>query len=747
MRLIMLNREVTVYKLYGKQQFNEKEMTLAEAHDHLLNKENIGSNLRYTHTLSGNPEMCVGVCEMWGERDYEEDAVLGDLLQEGANSFNPKDWEDVITASCKETETLLRDHSEDASDFQGSCFIGNIITNEYIYNFNLGDSETWLVGSGKAKRINNLHDCNNKFERTRITNLGGNISYGGTSTPRVEGILAVTRAIGDNAFNIRNPIISHEPEFIKSPIQDNDYLVIACDGFREGLAKLGRPVEKTLADKLTEYQKNNFSPERMAVELAELAYRSGSRDNISVVVIPLSKIASLTKRFPLFYFVADGHAGHAVSDFLFKNFIRIFQQKIQERIELKARESNSKNEQLKQSPAPVKTNSTTTLTTTSATSNNRPSLTQTPKPQTPAAHENKPPLSRTPAPLQKTSVAASNNDPKSQANKNPNPVPPSTKTPAKDNKKAHLFPNIMAATNLYLENKGFFHSREHSADRLRALVDNYTDRTYTKEEKIKLLKAEYEALIDYDINSGKMLYEGPVARAIRDDLKNLGEEDPRKIFFPLLPLEALTTRCARQLLNYIDETERSFSYKISVIWGNGYYDDYDFVPVREIAHKLVLCKDNADLAGVSRKINTELGKKHIRNSHVKDMLESISRDIDKRLKKQEVSREWSNENYNGILDKLNTVRTSLQVTPNRFTKEITTDRKPLLIDELTGKLKLIQENPDLTSSTKFYDIKKVIKQTQRKLNRSTLFFGLFSGCNPESKFKEVLTDLRSTFNR
>lgn len=741
----MLNRRVITYKLSNRQAVDEKNMSLGEAHEHLLDKKNKKTNLRYTHTLSDNPEMCVGVCEMWGERKEEEDAVGGELLPEGASDFTSEDWEKVITASCEETETQLALQSSDVRDLQGSCFIGNIVANGYIYNFNLGDSETWLVGSGKAKRINNLHDCNNRSERTRITKLGGNIWYGGTNTPRVEGILAVTRSFGDNAFNVQKSIISHEPEFIKSPIQDNDYLVIACDGFREGLAMWGRPVEKTLADKLAEYQKNNFSPERMAVELSTLAYESGSQDNISVVVIPVSKIASLTKKSPLFYFVADGHAGHAVSDFLFKHFIRIFQQKIQERIELKARESNSKNEQLQQSPATVKTNSTTTLTTTSATSNNRPSLTQTPKPQTPAAHENKPPLSRTPAPLQKTSVTASNNDPKSQANKNPNPVPPSTKTPAKDNKKAHLFPNIMAATNLYLENKGFFHSREHSADRLRALVDNYTDRTYTKEEKIKLLKAEYEALIDYDINSGKMLYEGPVAKAIRDDLKNLGEEDPRKIFFPLLPLEALTTRCARQLLNYIDETERSFSYKISVIWGNGYYDDYDFVPVREIAHKLVLCKDNADLAGVSRKINTELGKKHIRNSHVKDMLESISRDIDKRTTKQSSHKEWEPKNYNEMLDKLKKVRTSLQVTPNRFTKEIATNRKPLLIDELTGKLKLIQENPDLTSSTKFYDIKKVIKQTQRKLNRSTWFFGLFSGCNPESTFKEALTDLRSQF--
>ena len=63
-------------------------------------------------------------------------------------------------------------------------------------------------------------------EEERIKALGGKVVYWGRW--RVEGILAVSRAIGD--ANLK-PYVSCDPEFIERKIEEEDmYLVLASDG-------------------------------------------------------------------------------------------------------------------------------------------------------------------------------------------------------------------------------------------------------------------------------------------------------------------------------------------------------------------------------------------------------------------------------------------------------------------------------------------------------------------------------------
>lgn len=64
-----------------------------------------------------------------------------------------------------------------------------------LYVANLGDSRAVLCSNGRAVAMSEDHKPNREDERRRIEALGGRVIHYGTW--RVEGILAVSRAIGD----------------------------------------------------------------------------------------------------------------------------------------------------------------------------------------------------------------------------------------------------------------------------------------------------------------------------------------------------------------------------------------------------------------------------------------------------------------------------------------------------------------------------------------------------------------------
>ncbi len=67
---------------------------------------------------------------------------------------------------------------------------------------------------------------NREDEERRIRALGGRVLFWGRW--RVEGVLAVSRAIGD--VNLK-PFVTCEPDFVTRKIQEQDmFLVLASDG-------------------------------------------------------------------------------------------------------------------------------------------------------------------------------------------------------------------------------------------------------------------------------------------------------------------------------------------------------------------------------------------------------------------------------------------------------------------------------------------------------------------------------------
>ena len=113
-----------------------------------------------------------------------------------------------------------------------STATGVLITPDYFFVVNLGDSRTVICSDTKLSFATSDHKPNHEAERHRIIDSGGHVTNG-----RVNGMLAVSRAFGN--FEMKrnehipqqNQAVSALPDvsvIARSP-KDN-FIVICCDG-------------------------------------------------------------------------------------------------------------------------------------------------------------------------------------------------------------------------------------------------------------------------------------------------------------------------------------------------------------------------------------------------------------------------------------------------------------------------------------------------------------------------------------
>lgn len=92
-----------------------------------------------------------------------------------------------------------------------------------LYSANAGDARGVLCRAGKAVRLTYDHKGSDKQEAKRITDAGGFVMSG-----RVNGVLAVTRSLGDSAMK---EFVVGAPYTTETELCDEDeFLVLACDG-------------------------------------------------------------------------------------------------------------------------------------------------------------------------------------------------------------------------------------------------------------------------------------------------------------------------------------------------------------------------------------------------------------------------------------------------------------------------------------------------------------------------------------
>ena len=93
-----------------------------------------------------------------------------------------------------------------------------------LYTANVGDARIVLCRNGKALRLSYDHKGSDENEGKRIANAGGLILNN-----RVNGVLAVTRALGDSYLK---DLVTGHPYTTETVIQPDidEFLILACDG-------------------------------------------------------------------------------------------------------------------------------------------------------------------------------------------------------------------------------------------------------------------------------------------------------------------------------------------------------------------------------------------------------------------------------------------------------------------------------------------------------------------------------------
>lgn len=92
-----------------------------------------------------------------------------------------------------------------------------------LYTANAGDARGVLCRAGKAIRLTYDHKGSDKQEAKRITDAGGFVMSG-----RVNGVLAVTRSLGDSSMK---EFVVGAPYTTETTLcEDDEFLILACDG-------------------------------------------------------------------------------------------------------------------------------------------------------------------------------------------------------------------------------------------------------------------------------------------------------------------------------------------------------------------------------------------------------------------------------------------------------------------------------------------------------------------------------------
>ncbi len=157
----------------------------------------------------------------------------------------------------------------------GTCAVQLYIRGDRFMAANTGDSRV-IIGTGEGVRVlTRDHKPGDGPELARIEALGGTVAVFGV--PRVGGILAISRALGDVCLK---PFVTPEPRIIEGTLgTENDRAVLACDGVWDVLS----PEEVIAAARLYD------DPQAAARYISEMAKEAGSGDNITVVVLDLRR--------------------------------------------------------------------------------------------------------------------------------------------------------------------------------------------------------------------------------------------------------------------------------------------------------------------------------------------------------------------------------------------------------------------------------------------------------------------------
>lgn len=200
--------------------------------------------------------------------DYIQQNLFKNLLE------HPKfvtDTKLAIAETYQSTDQAYLQAENNQHRDAGSTASTAVLVEDRLYVANVGDSRAVVCIGGIATPLSSDHKPNRTDERQRIENAGGVVMWSGTW--RVGGVLAVSRAFGDRLLK---KYVVADPEIQEENITEEvEFLLLASDGLWDVVSN---------QDAVT-MVKDVQDAEEAAKRLTDEAYKKGSADNITCVVI------------------------------------------------------------------------------------------------------------------------------------------------------------------------------------------------------------------------------------------------------------------------------------------------------------------------------------------------------------------------------------------------------------------------------------------------------------------------------
>jgi serine/threonine protein phosphatase PrpC len=190
---------------------------------------------------------------------------------------------EVVTDEIHKFDKDMEKINPEKSSEAGSTLTSVIVFNNKLFVIQIGDSKAVACDSkGNHVILTKEHKPSDSQEKNRIIKAGGHIEKIGVD--RVEGVLAVSRAVGDCQFK-ENEVVSVHPDIVEIDLTKDsyNYIVLGSDGLFDVI-----PAKETI-----EFS-NQFLKEKGTNELPKLAHalckealNRKSQDNVSVIVVKL----------------------------------------------------------------------------------------------------------------------------------------------------------------------------------------------------------------------------------------------------------------------------------------------------------------------------------------------------------------------------------------------------------------------------------------------------------------------------
>lgn len=184
---------------------------------------------------------------------------------------NPESVGEVWKKAYEQMDQII---SEEKIMFSGTTAATVLLRREgdsrRLYAANAGDARIVLVRNQKGVRLTHDHKASDPAEVARIQEAGGFVIMN-----RVNGMLAVTRALGDLTMKDH---VTCEPFVSTTDLQEGDtHLIVACDGVWDVMED----------DEAAGVVAAASSSQEAATRLLRQSLKAGSTDNISVMVVEL----------------------------------------------------------------------------------------------------------------------------------------------------------------------------------------------------------------------------------------------------------------------------------------------------------------------------------------------------------------------------------------------------------------------------------------------------------------------------